>query len=234
MSRLFSVPSIYTRDVFLDVIKGFAIFLMVIGHVITWLYDPSLTQSPFRTHIWWNVIYSFHMSLLFFVSGYLFPKGNGLDLQSACKRIKKRVVTLLVPFVIGGWLYHLFRGLEWTVLWFLLSLFCFSLINTIWEIVRNKGKYNMLLDSVYYIALFVIMAFIMPKRITEVMGLKPVQYLFFSLGILIKRNGYERLLENKHIFSISFLIFVLANYLFLVDIKIPQYAIITSASGIIT
>lgn len=103
MNRLFDVPASYTRNGFLDVLKGFAIFLMVIGHVITWLYDPSVASATFRSHIWWNVIYSFHMPLLFFVSGYLFPKADGLVWRSALEGIKKRIVSLLVPYVMGGY-----------------------------------------------------------------------------------------------------------------------------------
>lgn len=46
MTQLFQVPSTYNRDGFLDSLKGFAIFTMVIGHVITWLYEPSEITPP--------------------------------------------------------------------------------------------------------------------------------------------------------------------------------------------
>ena len=46
MNNLFHVPSSYNRDGFLDALKGFAIFTMVIGHAITWLYDPKEVTPP--------------------------------------------------------------------------------------------------------------------------------------------------------------------------------------------
>lgn len=48
MNNLFHVPSFYNRDGFLDVLKGFAIFTMVIGHAITWLYETPKFTPPSR------------------------------------------------------------------------------------------------------------------------------------------------------------------------------------------
>lgn len=48
MNNLFHVPSTYNRDGFLDALKGFAILTMVIGHAITWLYEPTKSPPPTR------------------------------------------------------------------------------------------------------------------------------------------------------------------------------------------
>lgn len=233
MNILFNVPSSYKRDGFLDILKGFAILLMVIGHVITWLYNPSVSSTPFKNHIWWNVIYSFHMPLLFFVSGYLFPKSDRINWRSALTGIKKRMISLLIPFVFGGILYHIFRGSEWTVFWFLLALFNFTIINTFWEVVRTRGKYQILADIVFYLIFYAMMVFV-PKGITNVLELRPVHYLVFCLGIIIRRYRYEKFLDNRHVFSVSFLLFVIINYLTINGIKIPQSFILTSVTGIAT
>lgn len=50
------------RDNYLDIIKGFAIWLMVLGH-------SNFSLEPFIT-----IIYSFHMPVFFLISGYFFRK----------------------------------------------------------------------------------------------------------------------------------------------------------------
>ena len=65
---------------YVDVLKGIAIFLMVMAHAIAWSFkDYTFLSKPFfgltdaygLSSIVWKVIYSFHMPLLFFASGYL-------------------------------------------------------------------------------------------------------------------------------------------------------------------
>lgn len=68
------------RIEYLDAIKGFAIFLMVMGHVIAWnyvdysricIYDPDQSINVKMGGVVWQLIYSFHMPLFFMVSGFL-------------------------------------------------------------------------------------------------------------------------------------------------------------------
>ena len=53
------------RDLFLDIAKGLAIILVVVGHVV----QGSATN--FDDLLWFKVIYSFHMPLFVFLSGPL-------------------------------------------------------------------------------------------------------------------------------------------------------------------
>lgn len=63
---------------YLDVLKGIAILLMVMGHVIIWTLDKSfihqlvlsLSGNELYLSLVYKIIYSFHMPLLFFVSGF--------------------------------------------------------------------------------------------------------------------------------------------------------------------
>lgn len=56
------------RNVLLDVLKGFAIFLVVMGHAIQY------NQVDFDTNPVFRFIYSFHMPLFMFVSGFILKK----------------------------------------------------------------------------------------------------------------------------------------------------------------
>ena len=87
---------------YIDSIKGLAIFLVVMGHAIAWQFEDfygvfgSGEKLPL---FWWFFIYSFHMPLFMFVSGYLFPhqfKG-WKDISSYLIR---KIYTLAIPFTV--------------------------------------------------------------------------------------------------------------------------------------
>lgn len=66
MKNLFHVPSSYNRDGFLDALKGFAIFAMVIGHAITWLYEPTEIIPPLQgAHMVQCYIFLSYVSVVF-------------------------------------------------------------------------------------------------------------------------------------------------------------------------
>lgn len=173
------------------------------------------------------------MYLLFFVSGYLFPKGEGLKAKDAFVVIKKRVISLLIPWFAGGLAYSYFRGSDITVLWFLMSLFSFTIINVGWELVRPKNKYSFVIDLFYYLVLTVIMMKLLPHSIKEILQLRYGHYLLFSCGVMVKRYGMVKYIENQLTCTIAGVMFILVNILSINGIKIPQVNIITAITGTI-
>ncbi len=75
------------RLVWADILKGIAITLVVIGHNLS---NPSI---PFQ------FIYSFHMPLFFFISGFFFKKKYCFDLKNL---LIKKIKTLLLPYYLYG------------------------------------------------------------------------------------------------------------------------------------
>ncbi len=67
---------------YIDVAKGVAILLVVIGHV-------SNLPTPIKSSI-----YSFHMSLFFFLSGYFFRKE---DIMCIARRM---MPTIVMPYLV--------------------------------------------------------------------------------------------------------------------------------------
>ena len=53
------------RIVYIDALRGFAILLVIVGHLIQFNYSSGIENPIF------NIIYSFHMPLFFFISGYV-------------------------------------------------------------------------------------------------------------------------------------------------------------------
>lgn len=78
------------RLLHLDSIKGVLIVLVIIGHAIQFCMPDCEQNFCFR------FIYSFHMPLFFFVSGYLANRGC---YNSSV--IGKRVYQLLIPLLYG-------------------------------------------------------------------------------------------------------------------------------------
>ena len=137
-----------SRNQFLDMAKGLAIILVVIGHTIQARY------TDFDEQLWFRVIYSFHMPLFVFLSGAVASfwfdphKLSGLQPKATLNilfdRSKKAFVRLVIPFIcwglIGAYiqesqaslvtiLTNLFRRPD-TGLWFLLCIFyCILLLN---------------------------------------------------------------------------------------------------------
>ena len=140
------------RDAFLDIAKGLAIILVVVGHVI------QGSSEKFDDLLWFRVIYSFHMPLFVFLSGAVaaiafrsdsIQDGIGSALKRAQTKISKASIRLLLPFiawcVINQLIYHhsdsvisalilAFRRPD-TALWFLLAIFYCIVLISLFEIV---------------------------------------------------------------------------------------------------
>lgn len=123
------------RIAYIDNLKGFAILLVVIGHIIQFLYCPD----KFDSNIIFRFIYSFHMPLFFMLSGMVTSMrlGNVGELR---QKIHSRFLQLIVPFVFWGGILSLFIIKQDffnifiepdTSLWFLLVLFEIYVISII-------------------------------------------------------------------------------------------------------
>lgn len=114
----------------IDVCKGIAIFLVVLGHT-------------YRSNVVQNWLYSFHMPLFFIISGYLQGKAGDVDIKIF---FKKRIWTLLNPFIlffILSFIYWIiverrFREFDLGPSWFLLVLFVVEMIVHSFDIKKSK------------------------------------------------------------------------------------------------
>ncbi|MBC5630503.1 acyltransferase [Clostridium sp. NSJ-6] len=79
----------------INYVKGIAIILVFIGHAAT----PSFLDRPYNYEFLVQIIYSFHMSLFFFISGILSYKVLDMNLkENYLHFIKLKFFRLLVPF----------------------------------------------------------------------------------------------------------------------------------------
>lgn len=97
------------RLYWLDMAKGYAIILVVIGHTLRGLMEEGILA---KDGIWsWvdNAIYSFHMPLFFALSAYLF--GQKHVAAPVWREIHRRVSRLAVPFLIWTYVFLALRSL---------------------------------------------------------------------------------------------------------------------------
>lgn len=95
------------REGWLDSLKGFAILLVILGHVLSGYLDawtfPDAYESFYHIRTW---IYSFHMPLFFLVSGFTFTLAytrDGVLKQGSFLRQMGNIFWIYVVFALLQW-----------------------------------------------------------------------------------------------------------------------------------
>ena len=126
---------------YIDASRGFAILLVVIGHVVQYIYKPN----NFDSNIVFRMIYAFHMPLFFFLSGYV-TRNNWTYIEFV-QTTKKRILQLLIPFIVWGIFMNLVRHDEPIYgflihpdhgLWFLFHLLLITIYCNTISLVSDK------------------------------------------------------------------------------------------------
>ena len=136
---------------FVDSIKGFAIILMVMGHVLAWMFEDYhiIFTGPTPSYLW-HIIYSFHMPLLMLMSGLLFGlkpvQGGGY-----LKLVWKKFVVLMIPYFFAGFLCYAYCGWSRFEYWYLGTLFELVVLFGLGQCLFAKcgrGKISIVVDLV--------------------------------------------------------------------------------------
>lgn len=177
-----------TRLVYIDSLKGFAIILVVLGHIIQFMYSPN----NFDNNRIYRYIYCFHMPLFMMLSGFVTPVRYE-NFQQVIHKLKKRFMQLVIPFISWSALDCLligsndvFRVLRYPDygLWFLWVLFW---INTFYII----GLWVLKFIKPSYIYISILIVYIVLRLLCMVfsgnygIGLMILYYPFFSIGSIL-------------------------------------------------
>ena len=184
----------------INTLKGFAIILVVIGHSI-----QSYSGGNFE-NIYFKLIYTFHMPLFMFLSGFV----TVYSPTNSYSKLKKRFTRLVIPFLAWAVVYFVIKSVNegeadfnffFTLiksvdngLWFLWVLFLIHMAFYFSEILKKRvGSYSLLL--VILLLQFTSFSFL---------GLGMLRYyvIFFAIGYYINN---QRILEiiNQHKYLIS-------------------------------
>ena len=192
----------------MDSIKGMLILLVVLGHCL------EVTSNEGIMRIGYNIIYSFHMPLFVFVSGYF------TNLQKDRKKYFVSVLNLLLIYCIFqvlksipeiGNLKDIMLVPQWT-LWYILSLVYWRVLFYVINRWLSR-KVNLKLVVLFFV-------------VSVACGYLPLAYmlsiqrtLFFSfpfvIGLFFREKQYIHLIynTNRSIVIVSLLLSILGIYL---------------------
>jgi fucose 4-O-acetylase-like acetyltransferase len=221
------------KIVWLQILQGWSMLLVVIGHItLTGIFTNPTT--PFSAAIE-RIVYSFHMPLFMFVSGWLYYFTRLSRDKSFTETIVDKLKRLGIPFLfftlltilpkvaLGSMMKHpvhftyqyfvnvffLLKENPLGEMWFVVSLLVLMLLFVVYK-VALKSKVGTIL--LFIVAIGIYYAF--PRSI-YVWQLNHVadMMIFFYGGILFCRFGWQRFFESKVSLAIMFLVFVFLNTL---------------------
>ena len=215
------------RETWADVLKGIGAILVLVGHLVSY-------ESKLKVYL-----YSFHMPLFFFISGYLFKYNDNLK-----EFIKKKAKTLLKPYFIYGILsmivtFILF-GIDmtkkeillnlffvegkiiWnTSLWFLIIMFfVVTLFNLYIKVHKNK-QISVIEKVLVLVLLFITNILLNKYQLKFYFGVEiiPHALFMFYLGYIYKtipirtNDKFKKISTNIITVTIISIIGILASYM---------------------
>lgn len=228
-----------------DRAKAIGMMLVVLGHALA---DTMLAKNTGNaSQILFNIIYSFHMPLFFFLSGFCGAKVlEILDFKQKKQYVFSRFRRLMIPYFFVGLLYIPLKMILTNEvntqidvlklpadflsgnnpnfqLWTLYAMFIIAIMLCI---MGNIGIYKILLISL--VLCMISLFFSCP-----IMIIQQVMYemFFYVAGIMYRKRFANDTIPN-FMFALNLLIFVLANMIKEIT-GIEQLKFITAVTGII-
>lgn len=214
------------RILYWDVVKAFAIFLVVLGHCMQFLtHDGFIWNSPLN-----SFIVTFHMPLFMMVSGYFASSVLKGEVKStATSKFRQLFVpSVTTYFAVGIILLVLKRkfGFEGLLsilsycassFWYLKALFVFYVISASFVWLRSKNK---------YLQLLALLLLLLPASVLDyVHCISTLPY--FLVGLLLRKRGGQFWKHKLAVCLVSATI-----YLTLVSLyDIQQYNMYTNPFG---
>jgi fucose 4-O-acetylase-like acetyltransferase len=212
-----------TRLEFVDRMKGIAILLVIVGHIIQFNNIDGGTNNKL-----FNIIYSFHMPLFFILSGYIASRGwdKIVNASSFINFLWKKVYTLVLPLLtwtllVGKYFFaqhfeaiskdDVLNALLHPGLWFLQILFEIQILFGVFCLLSHYlNKHRRLYISIMlaaFIFIIPIMGFLLIDK-PHFMTLILFTGFFFMGSFISKYSQIEKLIKNKYVFALSLILFL--------------------------
>lgn len=176
-----------------DILKGFAIYLVVLGH---------LTTNPYIK----NMIYVIHMPLFFITSGYLayYSYKNNTVIQV----LKKKFYTIMIPFITWSAVAvvmnclkeFLINGVKFDFLWYkLYDVYAVSMsIWFLWVLFWIFCLFSLAIilqkriGNISFLVVWLAMCLILQTDLFSVCRLK-INFIWFVLGYFLHFHNFENI-----------------------------------------
>lgn len=205
------------RNIYVDVIRGIAMLMVIMGHTMTGCTLESQNSFLF------NIIWSLQMPLFILISGYVTKYSRGCyDVHSLGKFVRRRSLAYLLPwvvwtFVIRGVIFghsHFTEPL-WVVYnmdsgyWFLFTIWIISMCFGLAEYVSKRFAHNVQREFVVttvvfgilggvllFVGMFMGLKFLGIKLTVYYMSFYWLGYLYWSFGDKIDSVKYGTVFTN--------------------------------------
>lgn len=217
---------------YLDIAKGIAIFLVVVGHV----------TEAFDVPFYRVVIYAFHMPLFFIVSGSVTKRHRHIEkynLKNFLEFLKKNVLALVVPYLIWSLIFmqfdinkvpYILYGTRWslneavtnTALWFLPCLFSSRVIVELLLWLSTKFKIHRKVFAAIAAVILFILGFIIPvPKMQLPFGLSQAP---IAAGFMLMGYVFKGLVDEFHQKSVllHLIVLAIATVLFVVGVYVIE------------
>ena len=183
----------------IDFGKGFAIFLVVIGHVFTGLFDSGKFTSDAK---WLSIviafIYIFHIPVFFALSGYFFKSVE--NFKEYYYYLKKKTIVLGLPYIFYSIIHYVLQKIAGgsvrvpTTLFNLINIYKEPLgvvwyLYTLWALYLVYGFLSIFLKNKYYLFMISILGYIITLGyMSEIFFVKKVLAwgVIFMLGSVLR------------------------------------------------
>ncbi len=238
-----------SRMLDIDQAKGFTIFLVVLGHIVS-------THDPARDAAWYDLlirlIYSFHMPFFMYLSGlvYFYTYKAPADFDSYLVGVKKRANRLLAPFLLFSLLVVVGKavsarfvhvdhapdsalgalsGLFWNTDdsptffgWYLVTLFVYSALAP-WMTRASGNRLG------GWAALFAVIHFVPLPHHMYIDRIGSF-FIYFLIGGLVGQNLQPATELFDRYRKAAWLVFLVAEILVVIDPPVPSSLLVTFAS----
>ena len=206
----------------LDLAKGIAIILVVIGHVVSSYHEAGLFKNNVLFNFSHQLVYSFHMALFMMVSGFFASRGNKEETNT--KKVLKKLINYGIPYVLFSAVWVIMKLLlsQYTnktvsfidlalipiypisFMWFIYALLIMQIIQIYLSPISKMGKVIHLLIALigYFIQPYLAVSLIEIRFSDCVISDFLKNYVFFLIGVYLLEYVAVKLEKRKEIVGI--------------------------------
>ena len=189
--------SVKPRIRFIDAMRGFTMFLVVLGHIFIFSFDYYETESVVS-----SFFITFRMPMFFFISGYIgYKAGERWTPQFYLTNLRKKASVQLIPSFIFLFFWCTAKGEDFiatfiatgaNVYWFTEVLFEMFLVYFTTALISNRisaSLFNPILIAVAAATVFNLSFCFHPNAVTGFLSLRAFcrYFQFFVLGLMCRK-----------------------------------------------
>lgn len=193
--------SVKPRIRFIDAMRGFTMFLVVLGHIFIYSFDYYETESVVS-----SFFITFRMPMFFFISGYIGYKDiDRWTPQFYLTNLRKKAFVQLIPSFIFLFIWctanrenfiMTFITTGANVYWFTEVLFEMFLVFFTTALISNRISatlFNPILISLAIATVFILSFYFHPNAITGFLSLRAFcrYFQFFVLGLMCRKYSHR-------------------------------------------